>query len=74
MICVQCNTGETTPVTTIANFEQQGAMVVIKGVPAEICDECGAIYLQDYTALQLMVQMEAAIEEGVEIREYQTAV
>jgi YgiT-type zinc finger domain-containing protein len=73
MICFACQTGMTQPGETIANFEQSGTVVALKGVPAEICDNCGEIYLDDRIALQLMVQMEAAMRDGVEIREFDPA-
>ncbi len=45
MECVTCKHGNTAPGKTVVTFVQNETTVVIKDVPAEICDLCGAYYL-----------------------------
>ena len=41
MKCVLCRTGETRPGTTTETYELGGAVVVVRGVPTEVCRQCG---------------------------------
>ena len=41
MKCVLCRIGETTPGSTTVTLERNGRVVVIRGVPAEVCSCCG---------------------------------
>jgi len=41
MTCTACNRGTLVPDTTTATLEVEDTVVVIRNVPAEICDECG---------------------------------
>ena len=41
MKCVVCKSGETHEGTTTVTLERDGLTLVMKEVPAEICDNCG---------------------------------
>jgi hypothetical protein len=41
--------------------------VVIKGVPAEICDNCGEYYLSEELTEQVLTMAEEAVSNGAEI-------
>lgn len=41
MKCVICKTGETRSGTTTVTLSRGETTVVIKNVPAEVCDTCG---------------------------------
>jgi YgiT-type zinc finger domain-containing protein len=43
MMCVICKTGETHPGVATVTLEREGATVVIKGVPARVCKNCGSL-------------------------------
>ena len=45
MKCTLCRQGETKPGLTTVTLERGPTIVVIKQVPAEICDICGEYYL-----------------------------
>lgn len=49
MKCVICKHGETRPGMTTVTLERGGATLVVKGVPARICGNCGEAYVDgDY--------------------------
>jgi len=47
MTCVICKQGLTHDGTTIVTLGGGHTTVVIKGVPAEICENCGEYYLSE---------------------------
>jgi YgiT-type zinc finger domain-containing protein len=73
--CVICKHGETHPGTATVTFTRDGATVVIKGVPARVCGNCGEEYVDEATAGRLLRTAEEASRAGVQvdIREYLAA-
>lgn len=49
MKCVICKHGETKPGLVTVTLEKDEGIVVIKKVPAEVCDNGGEYYLSDTT-------------------------
>jgi YgiT-type zinc finger domain-containing protein len=43
--CVVCKKGETKPGKTTVTLEKDGATLVFKGVPADVCANCGEEYV-----------------------------
>jgi len=41
--------------------------VILKGVPAEVCDNCGEYYLSDTVTETILERAERAITNGAEI-------
>jgi len=79
MKCVICKHGDLKPVVTSVLFEQDGCIIVIKGVPADICDNCGEAYVPDSVARNIIEQVNIAVNQGilVDVRNYspeQTAI
>lgn len=72
MKCMICKLGETREGTTTVAFERDIVTLVIKGVPARVCDNCGEQYVDASVAESLLEQAEAAASRGVhlEVREY----
>ena len=72
MKCVICKHGTTSPGTTTVTLERGGTVVVIKDVPAEICDECEDYYLDEATASRVAAIGEEAIQHHaeIEVRKY----
>lgn len=56
-------------------LEREGATVVVKHVPALVCDACGEAYLEAEVTEQLFREADAAIARGaeVEVRRYVAA-
>ena len=67
MKCVICKHGETQPGRTTVTFERGGATLVIKGVPAQICDNCGEAYVDEGTTSQLLEIADEAVRAGVQV-------
>jgi YgiT-type zinc finger domain-containing protein len=74
MKCALCRTGETKPGTTTETYEIGGAVIVVRGVPAEVCQQCGETYTNEDTTRQLEKIVDKARRAGVVvIQEYQAA-
>ena len=67
MICVICKTGETEPGTATVTLERDGTTVVIKGVPARVCKNCGEEYVEENVTAQLLNTAEDAVRAGVQV-------
>ena len=67
MKCVICKHGETKPGLVTVTLERDECIVVLKKVPAEICDNCGEYYLSDAVTEQVLDKAELAITKGVEL-------
>ena len=67
MTCVICKHGETAPGNTTVFLQKRETTVVIKGVPADICDNCGEYYLSEEIAKKAHALVEAALAHGAEI-------
>jgi len=67
MKCSICKTGETQPGLTVVTLQRGEHTLVIKDVPAEICENCGEYYLSQRIATQLYKQAEQALKRGAEV-------
>ncbi len=67
MKCSLCKTGETHPGKTTVTLERSGSVVIIRDVPAEICEDCGEYFLDDVTARQVYTTAEQACSRHVEV-------
>ncbi len=66
MKCVICETGDMSPGTVTVTLERGETVLVIKGVPAEVCQQCGEYYLDETTTQRLYQQAEKALERNAE--------
>ena len=75
MTCVICKNGETRPGTATVTLEREGATVVIKGVPARVCKNCGEEYVDEGITARLLKIAEEAVRAGVQVdvRTYEAA-
>ncbi len=67
MKCVICKHGQTNPGLVTVTLERENSLVVIKKVPAEVCDNCGEYYLSDAITSQVLQRAEVAINNGAEV-------
>ena len=67
MKCVVCKTGDTRPGKTTVTLERGGSTLVFKGVPAEVCDNCGEAYLDESISGQLLRLTDEACRLGVKV-------
>ena len=70
--CVICKNGETEPGTTSILLERGKTTLVIKNVPAEVCQNCGEGYVDEDTTERVLQMAEEATKLGVQvdIRQY----
>jgi YgiT-type zinc finger domain-containing protein len=74
MKCVLCRTGETKLGTTTETYEIDGTVVVVRAVPALVCQQCGESYTDEATTRRLEAIVEKARRAGVVvIQEYKAA-
>ena len=67
MKCVICKQGQTKPGQATVTLERGTTTVVIKEVPAELCENCGEYYLSEEVTANVQKLAENAFKLGVEI-------
>ena len=75
MKCVICKQGETQPGVATVTLTREMMTLVVKGVPAQVCTNCGEEYLNEDITAQLLQASEEAARAGVQVyvREYVSA-
>jgi YgiT-type zinc finger domain-containing protein len=75
MNCVICKRGVTTQGTATITLERENTTLVVKGVPAQVCENCGEEYVDEAVTASLLEAAEQAAAGGVqvEVRQYVTA-
>ena len=75
MKCVICKQGATKPGTATEVLERDGAVIVFRNVPADVCEVCGETYLDADTASRLQAEAEKLIATGsrLDVRDYRAA-
>jgi len=75
MRCVVRRNGETRRDKTTVTLERSETTLVVKGVPADVCQNCGEAYVDEETTRRLLECAEAAVAAGVQVdvREYAAA-
>ena len=76
MTCVICHTGDTQPGTTTVTLERDHTTLVIKNVPAQVCENCGEAYFSSDVTDALLEMLNTAVRNGVqvEVRTYDLVV
>jgi YgiT-type zinc finger domain-containing protein len=54
---------------TSITFERANATVVVKSVPANVCDNCGEAFIADEIARKFYAVAETEFKKGVEVEE-----
>ena len=75
MKCVICKQGETKLGVSTVTLERGSATLVFRGVPAEVCENCGEAYVDAQTTSHLLETARQAVQAGVQvdIRNYKAA-
>lgn len=75
MKCLACKHGELGAGLTTVTVERDGTTIVIRNVPAEVCETCGEDYIDAGVASSLERVLDDASRSGVrfELREYKAA-
>jgi len=67
MTCMLCRTADTEPGETTVVLERGSTTVIVKGVPARICANCGEPYVAESASEWLLEAAEAAVARGAEV-------
>jgi len=67
MKCMICKNGETAKGKATVTLERGESIIVIKEVPASICNNCVEYYLDQNTAKEVMDKANEAYKNGAEI-------
>ncbi|MDX5335674.1 type II toxin-antitoxin system MqsA family antitoxin [Marinobacter sp.] len=73
MKCAICKNGETHSGTTTVTMTRGEATIVVKNVPAEVCDNCGEYYLDEAISAKILTMAEEAIKQNHEVEVIQFA-
>jgi YgiT-type zinc finger domain-containing protein len=73
MTCPICGQGLLSPGTTTFAADAEGTVVVVRNVPADVCENCGEAFISDAIAATLEDLVANAKESGTEslVRHYQ---
>ena len=67
MRCVICKAGDTGPGEVTVTLQRGGTVVIIRDVPAAICENCGEYYLDETVAGKVYAQGEEAVRRRAEV-------
>ena len=67
MRCTTCKHGDTKPGNETVTLQRGDTTVIIKGVPADVCENCGEYYLSERTTTRVMEMAEDAVRKGAEV-------
>jgi YgiT-type zinc finger domain-containing protein len=75
MTCPICRNGELVPGTAETSMSHEGVTLVVRGVPAEVCNNCGERYFDAEVTQRLLDIAREAVAAGVvvDVRNYVAA-
>jgi len=65
--CVICRNGKTLSGHVTVTLQRGETTVILKRVPADVCDNCGEYYLSSEVAAQVLERAELAVKSGAEV-------
>lgn len=66
MKCILCD-GETHPGEVMVTLNRGETVVIIKGVPAQVCENCGEYFLSEDVTAIVLGRAEEAVAKGAEV-------
>jgi YgiT-type zinc finger domain-containing protein len=67
MKCVICKQGEAHPGEVTVTLQRGESTIILKNVPAEVCENCGEYYLSEEITEQVLSRAEEAVKSGAEV-------
>ena len=67
MTCIVCKKGQTHPGHTTVTLEKNGGALVVRHVPAEVCENCGEAYVSAEVTRSLLASATQTLRAGVEV-------
>ncbi len=68
MKCTFCRHGVTLSGRTTVTLEREKTVLVIRDVPADVCEQCGEYYLDEKTTYRVFVLAEEAARHQAEVK------
>jgi YgiT-type zinc finger domain-containing protein len=65
--CVMCRTGSLKPGVTTVTLHRGNTVLVVKNVPADVCNQCGEPYLDENVADRISRLADDAVKRGAEV-------
>jgi YgiT-type zinc finger domain-containing protein len=66
-ICPICKTGELLPGIATVTLERNESIVLLKKVPATVCNNCASYFLDGPTTRQVLQKAEISFQNGAEL-------
>jgi YgiT-type zinc finger domain-containing protein len=67
MKCVFCKHGTTHEGIANVTLERDNCIIILKDVPADICENCGEYYLSQSTTAAVLSRAERVIDRNAEV-------
>jgi YgiT-type zinc finger domain-containing protein len=67
MKCVICKSGETGEGYATVTLQRGKSTIIIKDVPAQVCENCGEYYLSEDVSSRVMAIADNAIKQNAEV-------
>lgn len=67
MKCLLCRQGEARAGKVTVTLQKGQTTIIVKEVPAEICENCGEYYLEEQITGQILAMAEEAVKKNVEV-------
>jgi YgiT-type zinc finger domain-containing protein len=67
MKCVICKNGETQNGFVTVTLNRGATVIIIKDVPAQVCENCGEYYLSEDISKKILERASAAVAAGSEV-------
>ncbi len=67
MKCIICKNGNTYHGRVTTTLQRGDTSIIIKNVPADICENCGEYYLDEKTTDFILLLAEEAVKKGAEV-------
>lgn len=65
--CPICKNGDLKPGAVTVTLERDGAIVLLKNVPAKVCDNCTSYFLDSQTTRRVLEKGENSLKNGAEL-------
>jgi YgiT-type zinc finger domain-containing protein len=67
MQCLLCKHGTTHPGNVTVTLERDNCIIIVKDVPADICENCEEYYLRQMTTAAVLTRAEQSIDRQSEV-------
>ena len=67
MNCPICRSGEFEPGTATVMLNRDDTVVIVKNVPADVCNQCGEYVLNEEVADRVSTLADGAVKRGAEV-------